>query len=102
MPTVVIAKSQQEVTKPTLGTLEHLVASSSGNRKEGLLHWAPEDTFYVRLLLSRPGDVVHPPNSQKQTQRVRQNEEKEEYVSNERIRQNLRTRTKQNRGKQST
>ena len=33
-----------------------------------------------KATLSRPGDIAYLPNTQKQTQRVRQNEETKEYV----------------------
>ena len=36
--------------------------------------------FFIRPLLSKARDIVHFPNTQKQTQRVRQNEEPDEYV----------------------
>ena len=40
---------------------------------------APKDLFIIRS-----GDIADIPNTEKQTQRVRQNEETEEYVPNER------------------
>ena len=48
-------------------------------------HCTPEDhrSFYTKPLLLRPGDVADFCNMQKQTQRVRQNEETEEYIPNE-------------------
>lgn len=49
---------------------------------------------------SRLREVAVLPNSKKQTWKVKQNEEIEEYTLNERIRQNFRN--KQNRNKQST
>ena len=51
---------------------------------------ALEDLFFVRPLLSRAGDVADFPNTQKQTQRVMQNEETEQDVPNERTGQNHR------------
>ena len=47
-------------------------------------------------LLSREGDF---PNTQKQTQGVRQNEDTEEYIPNERTGQNFSKRAKWNRDK---
>ena len=43
-----------------------------------------QDLFFIKPLLSRTGDVANFPNTEKQTQRVSQNEEIEEYVQNER------------------
>ena len=55
-----------------------------------------KDLFFIRLLLSRTGNVAEFPDTQKQTQRVRQNEETEEYVANERTGQNCSKRPKEN------
>ena len=41
---------------------------------------APEDLFLIRPLLSRSGDITDFPNTYKQTQNVKQNEETEEYI----------------------
>ena len=49
---------------------------------------ALQDLFFIRPLLSRVGDGADFPNTEKQTQRVRQNEETEEYDPNETIGQN--------------
>ena len=53
--------------------------------EEGTLHFrALQDLFFIKLLLSRVGDITDFPNTWKWTQKVRQNEETEEYVPNER------------------
>ena len=52
--------------------------------------------------LPSPRDAAALPNTQKQTQGGYQNEETKKHVPNERTEQNLRKRTKQNGGKQST
>ena len=46
--------------------------------------------LFIRPLPSRPRDIVDFPNMQKQTQRVRQIEETEECVPNERLGPNQR------------
>ena len=48
---------------------------------------ALHDLLLIKPLLSR-ADVMDFPNIEKQTQRVRQNEETEDYVPNERTGQN--------------
>jgi len=53
--------------------------------EQGTLHCRALQDFFIRSLLSRAEDVADFPNTQKQTQRVRQNEESDEYVSNERM-----------------
>ena len=44
-----------------------------------------ENLFFIRPLLSRPGDLADFPNTYKNIQRGRQNMEKEKYVPNERL-----------------
>ena len=44
-----------------------------------------KDLFFLRPILSRAGDIADFLNTEKQTQRVRQNEEIEDYVLNGRI-----------------
>ena len=59
--------------------------TSSG--KQGTLHYrASQDIFFKRPLLSKAGDLADFPNTKKQIQRVRQNNETEKYIPNERIR----------------
>lgn len=58
--------------------------------------------FYTRcpqhkVSPSTPGHTVDQPNTQKQTERVKQTEETEEYVPSKKTKQNLRKLTKQNR-----
>ena len=56
-----------------------------GSGEQGTLHYRTlQKLFFIKPLLSRTGDVSDFPNTQKQTERVRQNEETEEYVPNER------------------
>ena len=56
-----------------------------GSGEQGILQCrAQQDLFFISLLLSRTGDTADFPNTKKQTQRVRQNEETEEYVPSER------------------
>ena len=57
---------------------------------------ALQDLFFIRALLSRAGDIADFPNTKKQSQRVRQPEETEEYVPNERTGQNHSKQPKQN------
>ena len=45
---------------------------------------ALQDLFSMRPLLSRARDIDDSSNTQKKTQRIRQNEETVDYVSNER------------------
>lgn len=48
----------------------------SGSGDHGGLHyWPPQDTFYIRPLLTRAGNIADVPNTQKQKQRVRQKAE---------------------------
>lgn len=61
---------------------------TSGDQ-EGLVFGAPQELLYTRLLLSRPVEIPGLPNTSKQAQRIRQNEETEDYVPNQSIRQNL-------------
>lgn len=43
-------------------------APNSGDQ-EGLHYKAPQNLFYTRPLISRPGDIVDLPNTEKHTQR---------------------------------
>ena len=50
-------------------------ATHTEDTLEGKLHCrALQDLFFIRPLLAKAGDVAYFPNTQKQTQRVRQNE----------------------------
>jgi len=56
-----------------------------GSGEQGTLCYrAPQDLFFIRPLLSRSVDKADFRNTKKQTQRVKQNEDTEEYVPNER------------------
>lgn len=60
MSLVVVAQPQQEATLFHTGNTSEVPGSGD---KGVFYHWAPEDTFYVRPLLSRPGDVADLPNT---------------------------------------
>ena len=44
--------------------------------------WAPQDAFFIKLLLSRLGSIADPSNRKEETQKLSQNDEAEEYVPN--------------------
>ena len=48
---------------------------------------APQDLFFIRPLLSKAGDIADVPKILKNSHRVTQNEDTEEYIPNERTRQ---------------
>jgi len=58
------------------------------NRRQTLHYRGLQDLFFTKPLLSREGDIAEFPNTEKQTQRGTQNEDREEYVPNERTGQN--------------
>lgn len=61
----------------------------AGSGKQGTLCYRPpHDLFFRRPLFSRSVGIADFSNTQKQTQRVRGNEEKKEWVPNERRGQN--------------
>lgn len=69
---------------------------ASGSGKLRTLHYRIlQNLFFLKPLLSRGRDIANFPNTKKEAQRVRQNEETEDYVPNERTRQNHSKRPKQ-------
>lgn len=59
-----------------------------------LCYRVPQDLSFTRSLLSIPGNIPDLPNTYKQTQGVRQNEETEKSLPNEGARQNYSKRAK--------
>ena len=55
-----------------------------GSGEQGILHRMLQELFFIRPLLSRAEHVVDFPDTEKQTQKFKQNEVTEEYVPNER------------------
>ena len=75
------AQSQQSGVLNTQRKQNH---KAPGSGEHGTLHCrALRDPFFIMPLLSTAGDTADFPNTEKQTQRVRQNET-EDYVPNER------------------
>ena len=58
------------------------------------------DVLYIRPPILRLGDIADGPSTQKQTQRIRQKEETEKYVPNEKTRQSSQEIVKGNTDKQ--
>ena len=57
--------------------------------EQGTLHCkAPQDLLFIRPIFSRTGHLANFPNPQRQIQRVSQNDERQDYVPNERTGQN--------------
>ena len=60
-------------------------SGAPGSSEQGAVHYStPYSLFFIRPWLSKSGDVADFPNTQKQRQKIRQNEETEEYVPNDR------------------
>lgn len=87
------SKFSQLPTSPKIyDPLLHLALMTGG----GLCHWVPQDTFYIKATLSRPGNIINILYIQKQTQGVRQKQETNEHLPNMGIRQKPQKRTQQN------
>lgn len=58
----------------------------SGTGEQSLELWTPQDAFFKKPLLHRPGGITDLPNRKKDTQKPRQNGEAEKYTPQKRTR----------------